>query len=124
MVELMAFFNLTQLGPQNQFRTASNFLDDPAASTISCSGREQKPVGMESNGALHCCCKMEECTPPSAEAAINTIGDRDQTVTHHINNKVGKATEITTSTSKGRAELCTYHCIAPPTTVQDQDKVG
>ena len=101
----MAFFNLTQLGPQNLFKTASNLPDEPATSKFSSSGREQKPAGMGSSGTLHCgCSKVTECTPPpSIESVIDTTGD--QTVTLHITDEVGKTTETTTSTSKGRAEF-------------------
>ena len=96
----MAFFNLTQLGPQNLFRTTSNLSDDQAASKFSSSGSEQKPVGKGLSGAIHSCSKVMECTPPSREALIDTTGD--QTVSLY---RVGKSTETTASTSKGRAEF-------------------
>lgn len=103
-VGVMAFFNLTQLGPQNLFSAASNLPDDPAASKFSSSGIEQKPVGMGSSGALpDCCSKVMECAPPSREALIDTTGD--QTVPLYTTDKVGKSTETTSSTSKGRAEF-------------------
>lgn len=84
---MMAFFNLTQLGPQNLYRTASTSHDAPE---VSGSGRRQDNVVVISSRTLEHGCSKEEGTS-CEQPVMNTASD-----------KVRKVIKDTPSTSKSQ----------------------